>query len=406
MPITKPADNAAAYSWTPMVRDVIGQVNAARTIYLTDPPSESGLSAVLANGTNERTKVQAALDYVDSTWGYGTVVGPVGSTVKIDTGITVPTKVQLRDAIFDPSGMTGTGAAITVNDSDFAPLYNVKMTGPGKTSGITGVSVSGTGQRFERLELRNFVRNVDLAHSDTYINTFVGCAIGDAGTCVYQDLSAAGSTNAGERTIFRDCAFFNSDKCLQITNNQGGVFFDGCSMDYCTTMGYISTSHVFFTNTHIESNFVTTGSGYLFEPANDARLSFTACNFIMGSTGGEGLRYILRPNTGPATNGSGRVQWSDCMAYFVDTAHNGKQRFSDELVWINGGTSSTTFETPFVSNWGVISAEPGRYQGDTQAQATITVSTGFSAGAQNGQVTVTSPSTVTGGTFLPVRIKF
>lgn len=380
---------------------------AARTVYLTDPPSGSGLSAIAANGsTNDRAAVQAALDYVDATWGSGYVIGPIGSTVKCNTGITIPNKVQLRDIILDFTSMTGTATAITVNDTDFMPLYNVKATGPGKTSAVTGVSVTGVGCRFERLELRTFFRNVDLAHTDTYINTFVQCAIGEAGTCVYQDIAAAGASNAGEKTIFRDSTFFNSNKVLQITNNQGGVFFDGCSFDYSAEMGYISTSHVFFTNCHIESTYVATPNGYLFEPAYEARLSFTACNFIMGSTGGEGLRFIIKSNTGPSVNGRGRVLFADCMAYFVDTSHNGQQRFSEELVWIDGGSSSKTFETPFVSNWNPVTARPGAYQGDTQAQATVTVSTGFSSGAQNGQVTVTGTGTVTGGTYLPVSIKF
>lgn len=406
MPITEPADDAAAYTWTAPIRDVIGIANAERTIYLTAPPSGSGLSDVTAGGTDERAKVQAALDYVDTTWGSGYVVGPMGATVKCDTGITIPAGVQLRDTRLDFSAMTGTGFAVTVNDTDFAPLCNVRLDGPGKTSTVKGLSVSGTGQRFERVQIRYFGRDLDLAHSDTYINTFVGCAIGESNMCVYQDLTAAGASNAGEKTIFQDCAFFNSAQILQVTNNQGGLFLRGCSLDYSTLMGYFSDSHVFFTDCHIESNFVTSTNGWFFEPAFEARLSFTACNFIMGSTGGEGLRYILKPSTGPSVNGKGRVMWSDCTAYFVDTGHTGQQRFSDELVWIDPSTTAKTFETPFVSNWGVVTAHPGRYQGDTQAQATVAVSTGFSAGSQNGQVTVTAPATVTAGTYLPVRIKF
>ena len=406
MPITEPADDAAAYTWTPPIRDVIGQVNASRTVYLTRPPTGSGLSAVLANGTDERSKVQAALDYVDTTWGSGYVIGPIGSTVKCNTGIAIPTKVQLRDTRLDFTGMSGSAVAVTVNDADFAPLYNVRMDGPGDGGSVHGLDITGVGLRFERLEIREFSRNVDLANENTYINTFVQCAIGEANICVYQDLAAVSATNSGEKTIFRDCTFFNSTKVFQITNNQGGVFVDGCSLDYSGSMGYFSTSHVFFTNCHIESNYVTTGSGYFFEPAFEARVAFTACNFIMGSTGGEGLRFILRPNTGPSVNGKGRVLWADCTAYFVDTAHNGQQRFTDELVWIDPSTTAKTFETPFISNWGPVTAHPGRYQGDTHAQSTVTVSTGFSAGAQNGQVTVTAPATVTAGTYLPVRITF
>jgi len=453
--ITQPADDAAPYTYTQPIRDAIGRVNtltddgdaavpkripvdtlatgtptgskflrddrtwqlppsagsggvpaAARTVYLTDPPAGSGLSAVLANNTDERAKVQAALDYVDATWSSGTVIGPIGSTVKINSGITIPTQVQLQNTKLDASSMTGTGFAITVNDSDFAPLYNVRLDGPGRSSTVKGLSVSGTGQRFEQVAIRYFGRNLDVAHSNTYINTFVQCAIGESDLCVYQDLTAAGATNAGEKTIFEDCAFFNSAQIFQVTNNQGGVFIKGCSLDYAALMGYFADSHVFLTDSHIESNAVTTPSGYFFEPAFQTRLSFTACNFIMGSTGGEGLRFIIRPNTGPSVNGKGRVQWATCDAYFVDTSHNGQQRFSDELMWIDPSTTAKTFETPFISNWGPVTADTGRYQGDTHAQATVVVSTGFSAGAQNGQVTVTAPSTVTAGTYLPVRITF
>ena len=383
------------------------QGNAAeRTVYLGNPPAGSGLSAVLANNTDEQAKVQAALTYVDTTWGGGYVIGPVGSTVKINSGITIPNGVQLRDTILNCTGMSGTGYAVTVNDNDFAPMVNVKMDGPGKTSTVKGLAVTGTGQRFERLQIRNFGINVDLSNNNTYINTFVACAIGESNLCVNQDFSTSGANNSGEKTVFRDCAFFNSNTIFYVTNNQGGLFVDGCSLDYSGKMGYFSTSHVFFTNSHIESNFVTTSSGYFFEPAFEARVAFTACNFMMGSTGGEGLRYIIRPNTGPSVNGRGRVQWSNCAAYFVDTGHTGQQRFSDELLWIDPSTSAKTFETPFVSNWGPITAHPGRYQGDTQGQATITVSTGFSSGAQNGQVTITAPAGVPSGQYLPVRILF
>jgi len=408
MPITKPADNAAAYTWTQPIRDAIGQVNESRAIYLADPPDASGLSAVVADGsTNDRAAIQAAIDYVDTTWGSGYVIGPAGSTMKCNSGITLPTngKVQLRDCILDCTSMTGSGFAITVNDTDFAPLYNVKLTGPAKNSTVKGLSVSGTGQRFERVEIRYFGVDLDMTFNDTYINTFVQCALGESDLVVRQDL-ATGITNSGEKTVFRDCAFFNSGKIFHVTNNNGGLFVDGCSLDYSAEMGYLSTTHAWFTNCHVESTFVATPNGWLFEPAFEARVNFTACNFIMGSTGGEGLRYIIRPNTGPSVNGKGRVLWSNCAAYFVDTSSTGQQRFSDELVWIDPSTSAKTFESPFVSNWGPISAEPGRYQGDTQAQATITVSTGFSSGAQNGQVTVTAPASVPGGTYLPVRIKF
>lgn len=455
MAIAIPPDNALPYTYTQPIRDAIARVNAltddatgrvpivrigsnsggttkylngdgdftvpatggggsgglpaaAHTVYLTDPPSGSGLSAVLANGTDERAKVQAALDYVDTTWGSGYVIGPIGSTVKINTGITIPTKVQLRDmSDLDCTGMTGTGFAITVNDTDFMPLYNVVMRGPGKTSTVRGLLVQGTGLVFERLQIRYFGTNVDLKSNNTYVNTFNNFAIGESNLCVNQDLSSSGATNSGERTVFSNGAFFNSGDIFYITNNQGGVFVNNCSLDYSARMGYFSDSHVFFTNCHVESNFVTTPNGYFFEPAFQTRVQFTSCNFMMGSTGGEGLRFIVRPNTSPSTNGRGRVIFSPtCTAYFVDTTHTGQQRWAEELVWIDPSTTAKTFESPFVSNWNVITARPGRYQGDVQGQATVTVSTGFSAGAQNGQVTVTAPATVPAGQFLPVRIDF
>lgn len=455
MAISIPADNAAPYTYTQPIRDSITRVNAltddvtgrvpvvrlgsnsggstkylngdgdftvpatggggttglppaARTVYLTDPPSGSGLSAVLANGTDERAKVQAALDYVDTTWGSGYVIGPIGSTVKINTGITIPTKVQLRDmSDLDCTSMTGTGFAITVNDSDFAPIYNVTMRGPSKSSTVRGLLVQGTGLLFDRIAIRYFGTDVDLSTNNTYINTFSNFAIGESNRCINQDFSTSGANNSGEKTVFNNGAFFNSNDIFYVTNNQGGVFVNNCSLDYSSRMGYFTTAHIFFKSCHIESNFVTTSSGYFFEPAFECRLQFTACNFMMGSTGGEGLRFIIRPNTGPSTNGRGRVIFDPtCTAYFVDTTHTGQQRWAEELVWIDPTTTAKTFETPFVSNWNVITARPGRYQGDVQGQATVTVTTGFSSGAQNGSVTVTAPTTVPAGTWLPVRIDF
>ena len=450
MAITEPADNAPAYTYTEPIRQAIRRANeltddatgripivrlgansggatkylngdgtfsvpsgtgggttVPRTVFLTDPPSGSGLSAVLANGTDERSKVQAALDYVETTWGSGLVIGPYDTSVKINSGITIPTKVSLLDTKLDCTGMTGSGFAITVNDNDNMPLYNVKLTGPGKTSTVKGINVIGTGLEFQRVEIRYFGVNIDLSTNNTYINDFVKCAIGESNLCVRQDFSATGANNAGEKTVFHRCAFFNSGDIFYVTNNQGGVFVSECSLDYSTRMGYFSTSHIFFIGSHIESNFVTTPNGYFFEPAFEARVHFTGCNFMMGSTGGEGLRYIIRPNTGPSVNGKGRVIFDPtCTAYFVDTTSTGQQRWAEELIWIDPNTTAKTFQSPFVSNWNVITAQPGRYQGDTQAQDRITVSTGFSGGAQNGQVTVTAPATVPAGTWLPVKVRF
>jgi hypothetical protein len=384
-----------------------GLPSAAHTVFLGAPPAGSGLSAVLANGSDERAKVQAALDYVDTTWGSGYVVGPVGATIKVNSPITVPTQVQLRDVKLDCAAQTGTAYAITVNDSDWVPLHNVRLDGPGKNSTVKGLIVAGVGNRFEQVQIRNFGVNLDLSTNNTYINTFVQCAIGESALCVNQDFSTSGANNSGEKTIFRDCTFFNSTKIFHVTNNQGGVFIDGCSLDYSAEMGYFSSSHVFFTNSHIESNFVTTPNGWFFEPAFEARLSFTGCNFMMGSTGGEGLRHIIKRSTGPSVFTKGRVQYSDCAAYFVDSTSNGRQRFSDELQFVEQTATTVVFETPFVSKWGPVSVEVAANDGDIQRPVTASVAIGRDGSTFiTGQVTVTVSAAPGTGNYLPVRIKF
>ena len=387
--------------------EINAQVAARRVVYLTAPPVGSGLSAIAANGsTNDRAAIQAALDYVDSTWGAGTVIGPVGTTVKCNSGITIPTKVQLRDLTLDCTSMS-TGPAITVNDTDSVPLYNVKVTGPGDGSSVDCLDVTGVGLRFERLEIREFRRNVDLANENTYINTFIQCAIGEANVCVYQDLSAVGATNSGEKTVFRDCTFFNSTQVLQVTNNQGGMFLDGCSLDYSALMGYVSSSHVFFDSCHVESNFVTTPNGYFFEPAFEARLSFNGCNFMMGSTGGEGLRFIIKPTTGPSVYTKGRVTYSGCMAYFVDTSSTGRQRFDDELQFIEQTATTVVFETPFVSKWGPVSVNVAANDGDIYREVNVAPTIDRDgSGYITGEITVTASAAPGSGNYLPVRIKF
>lgn len=384
---------------------------SSQTVRADNPPTGSGLTALSADGsTDDRGRLQAMLDYVDSTWGSGQVVLPPGRTIKVNSGISLAAGVQLvalEQTVLNFSALTGTSTAVTVNDTDFTPLVGVKLVGPGKSSTVTGLSVSGTGQTFDRITVREFGTAVNLAHNNTYINRFIGCDIGESGLCVNQDLFDAGATNAGERTVFTGCAFFNSDQFINVQSNQGGLFFTNCSVDYCKDYGLTNDSHVIFTGCHLESNYsTTTPNSYMFNPGYENRLVFTGCNFIMSAVGGEGLRFIINPASAPSNVTKGRVLFDNCLAYFIDSGHTGQQRFSEEFLQIAGSTTSLSFETPFVSNWSPVTAMPGANQGDTQAQATVTAAISRSGSTVTGSVTITAPSTVTGGTVLPVRIKF
>jgi hypothetical protein len=363
--IGKPADGDT--SWGPEVRAVIGAVNAAHTIYSTEPPPGS-LSPIAADGTtNDRANIQAHLDAVGAAGGGRVVLSKPGGAIKLNSGITLPPRVQLvwpQSTTLDFSGIGG-AAAITVDDSDFCPIVGGPMIGPNTGDGSsfsstasTGVSVTGHGLTFENLNIQRFARGVDVDHEGTFILNFVNCGFGNNGCCVFGDFAGAfGGTarsSAGERIGFSNCTFYNSVNILTASAAGATFFFDNrCSFDYSMEFFKIADAHVFYSNCHMETTSGTgdswaTHTDFLGGMSGTARLYMSNVSIIMGGS----VLKIIDSSAGPSNYGSGFALFTNCVAYC-----GGSQTTSRALVSAGiPGATSKTFTSPFLTKWNTVRA--------------------------------------------------
>lgn len=341
-----------------------GVVATGQSVHLDAPPTGSGLSAVAANGTtNDRAAVQAALDYVKSTYGGGRVVCPAAKTLKLNTGITIPTKVQLdlNGATLDFTSL-GAAVAITVADADFRPLRGGRILGPNTGSGdsfsttaSTGVDISGNGMKFEDLLIERFFRAIDLNNENTFIFQFSNVNIGHCGICVFADFGGSfGGTatgNAGERVAFDNCTMYNSNAILKASGAGAAFFFDACSFDYSGQFFDIAGSHVYYSNCHFETtsgvgDSWSTKTDHLGKMQGTSRLYMSNISIIMGSS----VIKIIDSATGPSTYGSGFALFSNCVAF-----SSGSQKTSRQLISAGAvGATSYTQNSPFVTKWNTI----------------------------------------------------
>lgn len=405
MPIGKPVDGTT--SWGQQVRAAIGAINAAYTVYSTEPPP--GLTAIAADGTtNDASTVQAHLNYVKNTYGGGHVVlSKPGGAIKFNTGITIPAGVQLvsnEHTRLDFSGI-GSGTAITVNDQDFTPLVGVYLEGPNAAGSLanasTGISVTGIGLRFYNTRIRYFGRGVDVTHSNTFILTFVGGDIGHCGTCIYADFEAAGAIVAGERIVFEHFTIYNAARGMNVTGNGTSFYLTNCSVDFCMEFGRILNAWMYFTGDHLEGSGGSGTPGYLFDVTGNSHMFFSNTNIIMAGGGTNNLNYLFNPANGPSNYGFGRAVFATCNAFFVDQNGSALNFWSEHMLSWPAGTTTQSLYVPWPIRWCAVTAEFCATDGYSRDTADTVQITGMNSPA--GRLTLTTPSS---GAQRWIRLRF
>ena len=346
------------YGLTPYGLGPYGDILPSRVIHLAAPPFP--LTRVRGDGTNERAAVQAALDYVADEWGSGAVEGLWGQEIRCNTGLTVPAGVQLRHITLDNTGMTG-GSAVTVNGHNGAPLVDVTLTGPGRASTVTGFDIFGVGQTFYNLTATGFGRAVDVAHSETFINTIAGGSFGENGVGLYADMEARAASNAGEGVVLAGVTIYNSDLGFRATGN--GLHLDfvaGSRIDFCAEYGQVLNAWVRFSAAHLETKAGSGGTigNYLFDVAGNSKMAFSGTHVIMGGGDGSDLFHLFKSITGPANYANGRATFDDtCSIYCVTPANTEQTQWGDWMVAWPAGQTTQTFHSAFPLKWCALSVE-------------------------------------------------
>ena len=366
------------------------------TILATAPPS--GLAPIAADGTtNESAALQALLTWVDVAYGGGQVRLPSGVTIKCNSGLTVPTGVQLvsdASTVLDFSGI-GSGTAITVNDSERTPLIGVNITGPNSTASLSdtsiGISVTGIQLRFYDVQVSHFGRGIDLAHSETFIINFSGGFVDRCGTGVYADHETAATTNAGEGIGFSQFSVSNSAVGINVSGN-GTQFHltDNSRIDFCTKFGIILNAWVYFTAFHLETIGASGGLTYLFDVSGNSHVSMSNGDVIMGASAGSALTNLFNPSNGPANYSYGLARFSNVTVFYQNPSSVSGNVFSEHMYPWTASTTTANFHTPFPLKWCAVSADFCVTDGYTQPNTDRVQITAMGGGA--GTFTLTTPS--------------
>jgi hypothetical protein len=375
---------------------VVGSV-----IYADSPPG--GLAAVTFNNTtDDAPALQAQLNYLKNTYGGGQVVlaRPNGAGVRITTGLAIPAGVQLLSdelTLINATAIT-TGAAITVNDSNFTPLVGIRMDGglfsptsADLTNSYTGISVTGTGLKFEKCHLQYFARALDITHSNTFGVTFQDFTIDNCAIGLYGDHEAASTSNSGEKIVFTGGSIANSVRGFRLTGNGTHARFTDASIDFCDDLGSVNNAHVFIQG-HLESG----GDGvnnYLFDVTGNSVVDIADTQIVMGGRTG-GLYYIFKQTAGPANYSFGSARFRGVHVFFTDSDGASKNIRSEEMINWPANTTSLTMTTPFPLRWCIATAQfcatdgGGLPNGDQ-----IYVS---SSNTSTGKITLTAPTNASG----------
>lgn len=371
--IVKPSDNST--NWGSEVRATIGAVNAQRTIYAFEP--EPGLTAIVANGTDQSAALQALLDVAAARGGWTVDVSNPGAAIKLNTGITVNAAAGVS-LVSDPSTLldftgisTTAGVAVTItggaaaSGEESTPLAGVRLAGPSgdprstpsNTSDVsTGIKASGIRMIFRDIYISNFGRGVDLANSNTFSVTFSGGAIDKCYVCIYADQVARSAIENGESFVFEDFTIFNAVKGGRITGNGVSFFFNKCRIDYLLTRFFeIEDAWVYFTSCHIEVG--STQISYLFDVDKNAHVNFTACHIIMGAGSPNITHFLFNPAKPPWNLMYGVARFANTDVFYVDPSGNGQERFSEDVVLLPASQTTFTYHTPFPIRWCAVSAE-------------------------------------------------
>ncbi len=371
-----------------------------QNLYADNFPASTGLTSVTADGTaDDQPKLQAALTYLKTTYGGGTLTLPAAKTMVLASGLTVPSGVRIHGHATSVLKYTpSTGAAITINDGQCTPLSGFKLTGPGASSTATGISITGTRMRYRDLEVRYFYRCVDLVHNDTYIHDFDSCQFGNANTIIWSDVDgksgSAAATNSGERLVFRGCLLDNSSNAIYASANGSTIFFIGTSIDYVGSFGTFWDVDVHFVGSHLESSSTTVTSGQLFVGSGNPHFFFTSTTIIIGGTG-----PVTLIKNGPYNYGLGSMRTIDSAMYYTPSTGSAKRTTSKDHVVVPSGSTSITIYSAWITQWNTVSAR--FVASDTMAQPDLTARI-TAISAATASITVTFSAATTAQSFLEV----
>lgn len=425
-----PIDHAAGQVITAAdMNDIASTVNASslkafedasRSILALAPSPESGLRAISANAsTDDAARINAMLQYLKTTYGGGRLVLPFGKTSLCNSTITIPAGVQVAGSPTSVWDFWNAGSAVTaivVNDKDFTPISGLQIRGnqwdankaAHNTTTSTGINVTGHGLSFLDVVVYGFNWGVDLTNNNTYIVNFERSFITCCMVGINVDLSnswTGGSgavSNSGERMTFTNCVIANCGTIYWATGEGVGLYFTHTSMDYSSLWGRQQNAHVFFSNCHLETTYVSGGLSYMFDLTINSRLNMTNCQFIMGGTG---LYSILNPAQGPWNNGWGFARFTSCDSYYTmtsaaKTASAVTASYSESVIPVAQGATTIVVASAFVSKWNAIKANVVSVAGNAAANVTARVT---SVSVPSGTVTITLSAAAPAGTNLEVN---
>lgn len=395
--------------------------DATRTIYALNPSTESALTPIAADAnTNDAPRIQAMLNYIKNTYGAGTLQIPPGKVSNCNTAITLPAGVQVRGSItsrwdfyYAPEGIT----ALTINDSDTTPIDGLTINGKqwdanastANTTTSTGLRITGSNLWFNNVSIRSFNTGVDLTADHTYIINFQQCTLIGNKLGINLDLSnewsgrTTGSIDSGERITITDSLIANCGTAFWATGNGLDLHLVNTSNDGNNLYGRINVARVYNVSSHFEGTYNaetgSTGHPYMFQMDSNARMTFTACDFILGGTA---ATHIINPANGPANYGGGYVKYTACDVFSAKTAAAASATVlgqSETVVPVTTGATTVTMSTACISKYSRARVTIVGTDGYPQANVTARITEINTAAAT---LTVTLSAAAPSGTFLEI----
>jgi hypothetical protein len=363
--------------------------DANRAVLSWSPSPESGLTALAVNAsTNDAPAAQAQMNYLNTTYGTGARLFVRGGTSNMNAGLTKPTGIQIIGTELSRWDFffAGNVTALTVTDDNFTPIRGLRITGnqtgsntatPNTTTSV-GMSVTGARLNFEDMLIQGFNVGLDVTNDNTYIHNYDRCYWDNCKTAINADLAnsfgAAGSvnSNSGERMNFTRCIIANSGTGFLASASGLDINFVGTSIDYCRVFGRIQDSHIFFTNSHLETTGGTTPNAYLLDMNFASRLTMEACNFIMGN---QGVFYVV--NTATASPGYyAMAKFEGCHAYYIVPTGVTATRaeFSEQVISVPTGATTVTVASMFVTKWNTMKVAVVAWNGNPAPNITARIS--------------------------------
>lgn len=351
-----------------------GGGSAPGIVYAIAPPS--GLTAIAADGTtDDRANLQAALDYVKTTFGGGTVMLPA-KTIKCNTGLSIPSGVTLRGvsgkSTLDFSSIsTSGGVAISSSGSGTYPLLGVNVKGPNggdkntyPSNNCTGVQTSGIGVTVRDVSITGFSVGLDLTLSDSFFFLGDNLSIGNCGVCVDMNQRAehnGGSVPSenGERMVFQNCAFYNSQVGFDVAGSGIDAFFFGTSFDYLGLHGKIDDGFVHIVGCHVETGYAANNNNwgsmnrYMFDMVNEGRFEISNTRFEVRDSG---VYALITPDRGPNNYNSGFVRLDGTNTWYGQLPAETRQFNDRDMLYFPGNSATRIAYSPFASKWSPVRA--------------------------------------------------